>query len=68
MDTVLAPNVVDRCSRTGLVKPKTIELIFDDSQLGTQQYWGVRSKAVLLGNIMCPSGATCIGELLFQWN
>ena len=46
----------------GLVKPKTIKVVFDASLLSIQ-YQGVRAQTGYnsIGiSIMCPSGATCL--------
>ena len=58
--SVLASSVVDLGSSTGLVKPKSIKLVFAASPLSTQLSW-VRANTGLLGiRIMCKSGVTCL--------
>ena len=48
--------MIDRGFEPGLVKPRTIKLVFVASPLSTQQY-GERAKIGWLGiRIMCPNG------------
>ena len=67
MDSVLALSAVDHELSSGLVKPKTIKLIFSASLLSTQ-YLGIGAKTSCLGiRIMCLSGMTCLTmDCLFQ--